>query len=219
MKNDSELYSDIMGRLEYEPSVDATHITVAVHEGVVTLNGTVPSHTQKRAAKRAIKNIRGIKAVANELKVDLLESLKRSDVDIAKAAVAALEWHSDVPEDAIKVTVANGSVTLSGEVAWWHQRKSAENAVRDLRGVTSVNNNITIRPVITVTPAHIKERITQAFERHAQLDAQSIQVEVVDGKALLKGTVRSWAEATEAIRAAWSTPGVTAVEDQLVVSF
>src|SRR3954462_5229697 len=142
---DSELQLDVLNELKWEPSVDAAHIGVSVKDGVVTLSGHVSSYAEKYAAERAAKRVQGVRAVADELDVKLPEGSRRTDEDIAAAAVNALRWNILVPADKIKVTVSKGWVTLEGEVNWQFQRAAAERAVRDLPGVVGVSNYIVVK--------------------------------------------------------------------------
>src|SRR4051812_35151667 len=171
---DSELQQKVLDELRWDPSVDAVHIGVSVKDGVVTLTGHVPSYAEKYAAERAAKRVGGVRAVANELDVKLPEGSRRTDEDIAAAAVNALRWNILVPADKIKVTVSKGWITLEGEVNWQFQRAAAERAVRDLPGVVGVSNYIVVKP--RVRPTEIKARIQDALKRSAEVDAGNITV-------------------------------------------
>jgi osmotically-inducible protein OsmY len=212
---DSELQQDVIRELQWEPSVEAAHIGVAVKNGVVTLTGYVPSYAQKFAAEKAATRVHGVRAVANELEVRLPGDEKRTDEDVASAAVTALKSNTLVPDDRIKVTVSKGWVTLEGQVEWQYQKDAAENAVRYLSGVVGVSNLIDVKP--RTSPSELKSKIEQAFKRNAALDANRINVEVQGGKAILRGTVRSWAEREEATRQAWAAPGIWSVENNITV--
>jgi osmotically-inducible protein OsmY len=216
MKTDAELQHDVMDELKWEPTIRAAEIGVGVTDGVVTLSGYVDSFYKKWAAERAAARVFGVKAVAEELKVRLPSSLKRPDEDLALAVVNVLEWNVLVPHDRIKVQVRDGLVTLSGEVDWGYQKFAAEDAVRYLMGIVWFNNQITVKP--TVKPQELKDKIVSAFQRNALLDSRRITVETRGGKVILRGSVRSWGERAEAQWAAWAAPGISEVENNIIIS-
>jgi osmotically-inducible protein OsmY len=214
--DDLELKRTVESELNFEPSINAAEIGVAVKDGVVTLTGRVPSYWEKVAAERAAARVAGVKAVANELEVRLPGLSERTDGDIARAAVDALKWNVLVPEDRIKVKVSKGWVTLEGAVDWQYQKSAAEKSVRRLVGVLGVSNLIEVKPA--VSKAEVKSAIESALKRLAEVDANRIRVDTEDGKVVLSGTVRSWFEREEAERAAWAAPGVRAVEDHIAIA-
>lgn len=217
MKTDAIIKLDVQDELAWEPSIDETKIGVAVDEGVVTLSGEVDSYSKKIAAEKAAKRVSGVKAVAEDIVVKYPSSLDKSDTEIAKAAVDALEWHSSVPNDAVIVKVENGWVTLSGAVKWAYQKYSASNAVKDLLGVKGVSNSISIKQ--DVKPLLVKDTIEEAFERSARIDAKGIMVSTDGNTVTLSGKVNSIKEKEEAEKAAFRAPGVQHVVNKLKVQY
>jgi len=212
-RTDQELQQDVLAELKWDAQIQPNEIGVSVRDGVVTLTGWVDSYLKKWSAEEAAHKVAGVKAVANDIEIKL--ATERTDPDIAEAAVHALEWDAFVPSDRVHVTVSKGWVTLKGEVEWQYQKEDAERVVRRLTGVKGVTNLITVKP--RVTPSELKKKIENALVRNAEIDAHKITVEVQGSKAILKGTVRAWAEKEEAARVAWSAPGITSVENRITV--
>lgn len=215
MKTDTQLRHDVEAQLDWDPRFDSQGIGVAVKNGVVALSGHVNSYADRWAAQDATQSVAGVKAIANELAVNLSSDATRSDPEIAEAALHALNANVSVPGTGIKVVVHDGWVTLSGEVSFWFQRDAADRAITHLRGVKGLANDITIKPQASVT--NIKAKIEEAFRRHASLDAQKIRVETAGGTVTLEGEVNSWQERQHAEAAAWAAPGVSMVMDHLSV--
>jgi osmotically-inducible protein OsmY len=215
MRSDSELRADVAAELNWDASIRNEDIAVAVKEGAVVLAGTVDSYAQWYAAERAAERVKGVRAIVNDLKVLIPSELERSDPDIAHAALNALKWDVEVPDHLITLKVTNGWITLQGEVERQFQRAAAERVVRSLTGVRGVSNSISVRPA--PTPADVKQHIRDMLKRQAEFDADNLIVELVDHRATLRGKVQSFAEKRDAERAAWQTPGVTEVKNELTI--
>ena len=216
-KSNKELQHDVLQELEYEPSVNASAIGVTAKEGILGLTGAVRSYAEKYAAVHAAERVSGVRAVTDEMQVDLPFLHIRNDEDIARAALNSLQWDVWVPNELIKVKVDSGWITLEGEVDSKYQQTAAENTVRNLTGVKGVSNLIKLKKP-SVKPSEVKTAIENAFRRASEQDANHVKVTVENDKVFLRGSVRSCAERSQAERAAWSAPGVRQVEDDLIVA-
>lgn len=212
-----DLKQRVLAGLEGEPDVNAAHIGVAVNDGVVTLTGSVPTYSEKLIAERAATRLVGVTALVSELEVRPAAGAERSDRDLARAVVQALEWDVAVPHEKVKARVADGWVTLEGEVDLPFQRTAAERAVSGLGGVKGVINVSTVKRA--VWPGDIKARIEAAFRRSAEFHARSVQVHTHDGMVTLRGRVATSAEREEAECAAWATPGVSEVKNEIKIGW
>ncbi len=217
MKNDAVLKDDVAAELEWEPSVKAAGIGVSAKDGVVTLTGSVDSYSEELSASEAASRVFGVKAVADELTVRLPDYNTWTDEDLARSAANAIAWNVNVPKDCVKVVVKDGWITLTGEVNWQFEKGAAKEAVHHSRGLRGVSNEIAVKPV--VEKLAVTDKIRSAFERNGRLDAGKIKVETRGSQIALNGSVHSVAEREEAALAAWSTPGVTGVENKLTVRF
>lgn len=213
--SDTRIRQDVIDELEFEPSIDANDIGVAVEAGIVTLTGHVASYPQKLAVERAAMRIKGVKGIAEEIQVRYHSGDGLHDDEIARRAVDMLKWSTLVPEGKVQVKVQHGWVTLSGVLDWTYQKRGAIDVVRGIRGVTGVTDLIELKP--RVATADVKTAISAALRRSAEMEGRAIDITVKGNTVLLEGTVKTWHDREVAEHAAWSMPGVTRVEDRLVV--
>ncbi|HXZ01841.1 MAG TPA: BON domain-containing protein [Stellaceae bacterium] len=215
MNHDLRLQQRVIDALEFEPGIDAASIGVSARDSVVTLTGHVRGYAEKFAAERAVRRVKGVEAVAQELEVRLPSDKKLADDEIAARAARLLEWDAAIPAGRISIKVEHGVVTLSGVVDWHYQRVEAEYDVRKLGGVRAVVNDVTVTP--KPRAADVRAKIHAAIGRHAGLDADTITIDVSGGRVTLAGTVSAWTGREAAERAAWSAPGVIEVENHITL--
>jgi len=214
-KADAQLKQDVESELRWDPSVTFDQVKVTADDGVVTLRGSVPHYFEKNSAEKAAQRVSGVRAVADELEVELFPEYQRSDSEIAKAALDALGWNYSAPEG-VKVTVDKGWLTLQGEAEWDYERNAAKDAVANLMGVRGVSNNITIKS--RVQASDVKTKIEDALKRSAETEGRNINVTVSGSRVSLSGKVQSFSDMEDARIAAWSAPGVTMVDDDLTIA-
>jgi osmotically-inducible protein OsmY len=216
MKPDAQLQVDIEAELDWDPSIDAHDIKVAVKDGTVILTGSTPSYPDKTGAESAVKRVAGVRAVRNDLSVNLPEADTELDETIAQEAARVLATQVPLWADRVKVTVAERCLTLEGDVEWHFQKEAIEAAAAHTRGIEDVVDKIRIEP--RVTPMRVKDEVELALRRAATLEPGAVIVTTRGGVVTLEGETRSWNERTEIERAAWSAPGVWHVNNRVTVS-
>ena len=216
-KTDSELKTDVLAELRYEPGVNITDIGVLVKEGSVTLTGFASSFGEKWDAVSATKRVAGVRAIADDIVVKLPYSMIRADGDIGASAANQISWCTSIPKGKLNILVRDGWITLEGELELGYYKSQAEEKVKYLPGVKGVTNLITIKS--SLSAANVKDSIEEAFERSALLDAEKIHVEISGHNITLRGKVRNYAEHDEAERVAWATSGVWSVNNEIDVKW
>ncbi|SDD02541.1 BON domain-containing protein [Niabella drilacis] len=215
MKSDKKIQQDVTEALQWEPILNATAIGVAVTDGVVTLSGHVDQYIKKRTAESVAKRVKNVKAVAVNISVEISSKDNSNDTEIGQAVVEAFRWNSLIPQDNIKVKVENGYITLEGCVEWQYQKQEAYKTVKPVLGVKEVYNLISVKPAIS--KALVKDQIKKAMARNADIKSDKIAIDISGRKVTLKGTAGSWQERTLIENAAWCSPGVTTVIDEIEV--
>jgi len=218
MKRNEDLQKDVQDAIKWEPLLNAAEIGVTAKDGVVTLTGVVDSYSKKLEAEDAAKNVDGVKAVVEKIKIKFSSNLGiKDDNEIANEVLNAFKWNWEVPNDKIKVKVEDGWVTLEGVLEWNFQREAAKNLVNNQIGVKGLTCNITIK---SETHDDIEKKdIENALGRNWSIDDDDIEVKVSGNKVTLNGTVHSFYQKDEAERIAWNAPGVWIVDNELVIEY
>ncbi len=216
MPRDSKLQRAVLAELDWEPSVVAAHIGVTAKDGVVALTGHVDTYPQKHAAEMAVRRVKGVLAVADEIEVRLPGDSARSDEAIAAAAIERLSWDVTIPRDAIFVTVQAGWVTLNGTVDWYYEKEAAQAVIRPLVGVVGISNGVTIKP--RVDTLQLSDTIVHALHRSWFFDPKAVHVTASGGSVRLTGNVHTPHERDAVAAIAWAAPGTVYVENDIRIT-
>jgi osmotically-inducible protein OsmY len=213
--DDKILQQNIIDELNFEPSVNSANIGVAVNNGVVTLMGHVSSYAEKVAVERAVGRVHGVRAIVEEVQVRDPLAKVTSDAQIAERALNVVAWDPRLPEDAVTIRVEKGWVTLEGSVHWQYLKSACESAVRNLAGVVGIFNLIEVKPCVEASD--VRNKIMAALKRNAEIETDAIRILVTGDRVTLEGKVKALYERDLVERAAWSAPGVAAVDDKLTI--
>lgn len=175
MRADSDIKKDVEDQLRLDGGVDAGSVVVTAHRGVVMLNGFVRGYYQKIHAERIAGRVAGALNVANDIRVRLPYINKRSDLEIAGAAIKKLQEKLPYSSQFVNVTVRDAWLTLEGTLEWNYQRDRAIRAVCAVIGVIGVSSKIIIEQ--PVAESGVKRKIEEFLKRSAELDAQRAALE------------------------------------------
>jgi osmotically-inducible protein OsmY len=217
MKTDEQLRTDVISELQWNPRIKSRQIGVIVKDGAVTLTGMVETLADKRSADLAAKNVKGVRAVADDIEVKLPAQMRRSDEGIAEQAARLLTWYSSLRDMDVQAEVDNGHVILTGDVDFLYQKEIAAERIAELEGVIGVSNKITVRPPKIADTREVKRQIMSALHRHANLEASRVDVSVIEGAVTLEGTVDTYRERDLIKEAIRGTSGVHEIVDNLRV--
>jgi osmotically-inducible protein OsmY len=142
-RNDTEIAQAVRTALEWDVFVPHAKIQSTVTDGGVTLTGTVDYYTQRADAERAIRNLEGVRWVANRIEV---RGPQVAPTAVRKSIEEALERHAERAAGKIDLAIQNGKVTLSGTARSWVERSAIVGAAMATPGVTSVDDQIRVQP-------------------------------------------------------------------------
>ena len=216
-KTDAQIQAAVLGELKWDARVKETDIGVEVHQGTVTLTGTVGTWPERLAANEAAHRVSGVLDVADDVRVKPHDEHERTDTEIAQAVRQALVSDVSIPHERIQSTVSNGEVVLDGHVALFSQSDDAARDVRNVQGVKHVRNHIVVTPEPKGSALAIRLSIEGALANHAARSASHVVIEVDDGKVILSGSVPSQAELDAVVTAARATSGVHEVDNRIDV--
>jgi osmotically-inducible protein OsmY len=187
-----------------------------VRNGVVTLAGFVHAFGEKSKAEADARRVVGVLGIANDIEVRLPLFERKPDPEIAREVLASIKHEMPTVCEQILVRVADGRVTLQGQVESEKQKASVEELAGSATGVRSISNELVIR--LPIPPIDLRRKIEEAFKRAAEIDADNITVEIApNGTVVLSGAVRSPAQREEAERIAAAAPGILEVENRIEV--
>ncbi len=215
-----DIRRDVYSQLAWDNRVGHTNILVKVtDDGTVILSGMVSSHTDRLEAEEDAYAVSGVKRVENRLTVSLPpEYPVPGDEDIAAQIENLLLWNPTIDASRIEVVVTNGTLTLVGSVDSTWQKHRVEHLAEDIAGVISVDNRLTVKPIVEVSDEDIRNDILATLSRNAFIDASHITVSVENGVVTLSGVVENHLAQSTALSIAHNTNGVVDVHDRLEIA-
>jgi osmotically-inducible protein OsmY len=216
MKSNQDLQRDVQDAIKWDPLLKGAEIRVGAKDGLITLSGIVKSYLDKLNVETVTKSVYGVNAIIDRITVNVIDDDEISDKHIAKGVIDALKLNW-VPVDQIKVKVDKGHVTLNGELAYNFQKEAAKKAAGNVEGIKILTNNICVK---AETNNELEKRVVEhALLRYSSTADQNIRVKVSGNTITLNGTVYSFYQKEEAAKIAWNAPGVSMVNNELIVAF
>ena len=203
---DEQLQADVVAELFWDPRVGSEAIAVSADAGTVTLRGTVDSFREVREAGKAACRVYGVTRVCNELDVRLLDGSKRDDAELRGDVLQALMLDSLIPTT-VDVRARNGAVTLSGTADWQYQRDEAEFLAASVPGVHALHNDIRLTSARGAGDGDCVHGSASGGRGRCTSRAGNGAARGAGGRGSIRRT------------AGWSAPGVTEVDDQLLVAY
>jgi len=213
---DQGVRQNVWDEISHDVRIDASDIQVTVTDGIVYLDGTVPTYSEKITAAEDARRIKGVIDVVNNLTVRLPRVW--SDAEIRATIRDNLDRDVRIlTPSKIHLTVDSGVVTLSGTVTTYNQKTAASDDAWAAPGVIDVINEIDVAPPSVRSDAEIESDVRRALDTDPDLNAARIKVSVVDRVVYLRGSVPTYYQIGEASSDAWSVPGVVSVVNELTV--
>lgn len=148
MRTNEELQKNVQDAIKCHPLLNLWEINVIAKDSVINLSGSVDSYANKLNAENAAKNVAGVKAVSETIKIEFKGSMnKTTDARISKEVMNAFECDLQIPIDKVITEVQGGWVTLSGELEWDYQGQAVEKILKIFLGLKGITNNLTIDPL------------------------------------------------------------------------
>ena len=215
MKTNEELQKDVQDAIKWEPSLHAAEIGVIAIDGVITLSGIVNTYAKKLEAEHAAKNVLGVKAVVEKIRVKFNNVGDKNDNEIATEILKVFAQNSEIPNDRLKLKVERAWVTFEGDFEWNFQKEAVDKSITHISGIAGITNNLKI---VSKTYDQIeKVDIESALSRNWALGGNQIEVIVKENKVMLTGKVQSLYQKDAASRIAWNAPGVAGVDNELEI--
>ena len=216
--SDQSIADQVEDELLFDTAVFSTNIDVTVEDGIVTLAGSVDNLLAKERAARLAGTVKGVMSVVNTVDVNPSDQRKANLIQADIEAALIADSATDAFEIDVDVT-RQGEVTLSGDVESWQEKQLAAKVAKSVRGVTQLENNISVNYTRDRADTEIAAEIEKALEWSVFINSPlMIDVNVNDGVVTLNGVVSSSTEKNRAETYAWVN-GVSDVKSSdLIVS-
>ena len=142
MRSDTAIADAAVNALNWNSAIPPELIQVTVHDGWVTLSGTVRWQYQKATAEKAIEDLYGVKGVANSIVVKAPVTAS----DVRQKIEEAFKRSADIDAKRVSVEAQNGTVVLRGTVHSLTERTAAEHAAWAAPGVIAIDDQLVVAP-------------------------------------------------------------------------
>jgi osmotically-inducible protein OsmY len=214
LPDDAAITAYVKEALRDDPAIDSLNIEVDVSDGIVTLNGTVPTLAARNYADKEVKKIAGVRGVINEITIP---ASNRPSGDISQDIQARIMFDPSIESNDITVSVNDGDVTLQGTVGSFDEKQEAGFLANGVRGVRAVDNHLAVKYTSTRPDNEILMDVQNAIQREVYLSGLPIAVAINNGVITLAGEVGDLYQKERASDKAWGVSNVTDVINNIEV--
>ena len=214
LPDDATISNYVKEALRSDPVVDSLNIEVNVSDGIVTLDGKIPTLAARNYADKEVKKIAGVRGVINELMISPTTQLSS---DIAQDIETRITFDPSIESRDINISVNDGNVMLQGTVSSYEEKQEAEFLASGVRGVISVDNQLSVTYTTSRPDNEILMDVQNAIQRDVYLAGLPIAVAINNGVITLAGRVGNLYEKERASDKAWGVSNVRGVINDLQV--
>ncbi len=225
-ETDDRIDSSFKKTYVYKTYLKDEHIKISSKDGAVILSGSVADESHKPMAQDVAAALPGVTSVDNQIKVRGEQPAENSDTWLSMKVKSALLFHRNVSVTATEVELKDGNVTLRGEATSEAQKELTTEYAKDVDGVKSVKNEMTVatapaKPNETVgqkiDDASITAEVKGSLLSHHSTSVLNTKVSTTEGVVTVGGVAKNESEKALVTKLVTDINGVKSVINNMTI--